>query len=76
MMSGLLTPADLAEHFHVPERTVLTWAKKHGWPRTQIGRKLRWTPEQVAQIERLHTITPEGVTAKDGRTARSAGRAS
>lgn len=75
-MSGLLTAADLAEHFKVDERTVMDWSRKYRWPRTQIGRRFRWTAEQVAQIERLHTITPTGVTPKDGRTPRSAGRAS
>ena len=75
-MSGLLTPADLAEHFKVPERTVMEWQRADHWPHPRIGRKVRWTPEQVEQIERQHTVTPAGVRPKDGRTARSAGRAS
>lgn len=73
----LLSPDDLAAHFGTNRRTILEWAKRHRWPRTQIGRTLRWTPEQLEQIERLHTVTPEGgIEAKDGRTARSAARAS
>jgi len=74
MSEHLLTPADLAEHFCVSERTVMTWAKKYGWPRTQIGRKFRWTPEQIEQIEQRHRVTPAGVAPKDGRTMRSARR--
>jgi DNA-binding transcriptional MerR regulator len=75
MSSQLLTPADLAEHFGVTERTLLRWANQYAWPRTQIGRRLRWTPEQVDQIKRQHAVTPAGVKPADGRTARSARRA-
>lgn len=74
-MSELLTPADLAAHFKVDdERTILEWTRRYSWPHIRAGRRFRWTPEQVAQIERLQTVTPEGVKAKDGRTARSARR--
>lgn len=73
---SLLTPADLAEHFKVAPQTVMEWSRQYDWPRTQIGRKVRWTPEQLEEIERLHKVTPGGVTRNDGRTHRSAKRAS
>lgn len=75
-MSALLKPSDLAEHFGVEERFIMEWARRYKWPRTQVGRRFRWTPAQVEQIERLHAVTPAGVKPKDGRTARSAARSS
>lgn len=76
MSAPLLTPDDLAAHFGVPRATVMEWTRKYGWPRTQVGRSFRWTPEQVEHIERAHAVTPAGVAPKDGRTMRSARRAS
>jgi hypothetical protein len=73
---SLLTAADLAEHFRCTTRDVMEWQRLYDWPKTRIGRKFRWTPEQVAQIERLHAVSPAGVKPRDGRTARSARRSS
>lgn len=75
MSAPLLTPDDLAAHFGIERRTVLEWAKRFNWPRTQFGRHPRWTAEQVAEIERTHAVSPTGVVPSDGRTARSARRA-
>ena len=73
-MNGLLDPDALAAHFGVNRPTSLRWAKTYGWPRTRVGRKSYWTPEQVADIERRHAVTSSGVAPRDGRTARSARR--
>lgn len=74
MSDSLLTAADLADHFGLTERRVMEYAHQYGWPRIQIGRKFRWTPQLVEQIEREHTVSPSGVAPADGRTARSAAR--
>ncbi len=71
MSDNLLTADDLAVVFGVNRRRVMEWQHSHQWPCVRVGRTLRWTPEQVEQIKRLHTITPVGVKAADGRTARS-----
>lgn len=75
MTSRLLTAADLAEHFGVTEAKVMEWQRVYSWPRVKVGRTIRWTPEQVEQIDRSHSVTPQGVTPADGRTALSARRA-
>jgi hypothetical protein len=78
-MSGLRTPADLAEEFGKSERWVLEQVREHGWPRVKIGRTIRFTEEQVSLILSRHTITAKAVDvapALDGQTKRSARRAS
>jgi predicted DNA-binding transcriptional regulator AlpA len=71
----LLTAADLAAHFGIAEKTVLKFARQYQWPRTQLGdRTLRWTPEQLEQIEARHSVSDRGVMPTDGRTSRSARR--
>lgn len=77
MTDRLLSPDDLAVHFGVDRLTIIAWSKRFAWPRTQIGVKtIRWTTAQLAEIEAKHSVTPTGVTPRDGRTARSARRAS
>lgn len=79
-MSGrLLTPADLAEHFGVSEAKVMEWQRVYDWPRVKVGRTIRWTEDQLVEIDHLHSVTSDGVKVKpvaDGRTALSAKRAS
>lgn len=75
MTESLLTADDLAEHFGLTSgRMAIDYARQYGWPRIQVGRKFRWTPEMVEQIERTHTVSPDGVTETSGRTSRSAAR--
>lgn len=78
MNDQLLTAADLAEHFGVTEAKVMEWQRVYDWPRIKVGRTIRWTQDQLVEIERLHSVTSEGVkpTPSDGRTALSAARAS
>lgn len=76
-MSAVLTPGDLAELLHVPEAKVLEWRRVYNWPSLKVGRKIRFTAEQVEQILAAHSGKPRAdVTAVvvDGQTARSAGR--
>lgn len=68
----LLDADDLAVIFKTHRRRVMEWQLAFGWPRIKIGKEIRWTPEQVEQIKRTHTVTAAGVTPADGRTARSA----
>lgn len=74
MADQLLTPSDLAAHFGVTEAKVMEWQRTYGWPRVKVGRTIRWTPEQVAEIERSHSVSASGVTPTDGRTPLSARR--
>lgn len=71
-MNDLLTPADLAEKFDVNERTIHEWRKAYKWPCVKVGRRYRWTPEQLEQILRTHSVKAGKITTADGRTRRSA----
>lgn len=78
-MSGkLLTAADLGEELGASAAKVMEWRRTYGWPHVRIGRSIRWTPEQVEQITKAHTVIggPESpvIVPADGRTARSARR--
>lgn len=76
MSDDLLTPDDLAIVFGVGRRRIMEWQHQYAWPCVRVGRTIRWTPEMVEQIKARHTITPTGIKPADGRTARSARRAS
>lgn len=75
-MSALISQADLAgpDYFDVPESTVAKWHRDYQWPHVRVGRRIRYTPEQVAEILRRHTVKPERVKGLPGQTARSAKR--
>jgi hypothetical protein len=74
MSDKLSTADDLAEMFGVPRERVLRWSRQFAWPRTRIGRSVRWTPEQVAEIVAKHSISGGTIAPADGRTVRSATR--
>jgi len=58
-MEPLETPETVAHLFHIDVRTVRTKAHTGEWPAVSFGpRTLRFTPEQLATIVALHTITP------------------
>jgi len=75
-LDRLLTADDLAVIFGVARRRVMEWQNQYQWPSVRVGRSYRWTPEQVEQIKARHSVTPAGVKPADGRTARSARKAS
>lgn len=73
-MTDFLTDADLAEHFGVTPEQVATWRRMYQWPRIKVGRVIRYTPEQFAEIVAMQsgrsTTTPTGT----GQTKASASR--
>lgn len=78
-MDAMLTPADLAEKFggEVTARKVLDWRKEHGWPCVKVGRTIRFTPEQAADIIAKHTVIEKAEAPTlviEGQTSRSARR--
>jgi excisionase family DNA binding protein len=75
----LLTPDDLAELFGLSPKKVLELRSKHGWPHVRLGRRIRFTEEQVAQIIAVQSPRSEaplksasGLTAGSARRRRSA----
>lgn len=76
MSTDLLTADDLAVVFAVKRRRIVEWNHQYAWPCVRVGNVIRWTPEQVEQIKARHSVTSQGVTPIDGRTARSARKSS
>ncbi|MFT3871099.1 MAG: helix-turn-helix domain-containing protein [Nocardioides sp.] len=70
MTERLLTAADLAELLGAPESTVMEWCRTYRWPHVRLGRRFRWTPEQVEQIVAAHVVVGEKPDTS-GRTARA-----
>lgn len=75
-MSRYLTEAEFAEQLGASEERVGIWRRKHGWPHLRVGRTIRYTPEHVAQIERMQTSKAKatGHASSKGQTARSVAR--
>jgi hypothetical protein len=73
MSEELLTADDLAVIFATKRRRVIEWAHQYQWPTVRIGNTIRWTPEQVEEIKRKHSVTPDAVKppVSDGRTKAS-----
>lgn len=57
MSEPLRRESYLAEKLDIPESTVADLRKRHGWAHTALGRAIRYTDEQIAQIIRNHTVT-------------------
>lgn len=57
-MNGWLTCEDLAPIIGVTPRTIQRWAKHRTIPHVRIGRLVRFTPEQVAQLREAYTVEP------------------
>lgn len=71
------TDDDLAVALGVPKERVALWRKQYAWPHLLIGRTVRYTADQVAEIERKHTRDapadePRIPGALPGQTRRSA----
>lgn len=77
-MSDLLTPADFAARWggKVTPRWVLEQRLANGWPCVKVGRTIRFTEEQYAEIKRRHTVIPDAKDAPaiEGQTAASRAR--
>lgn len=78
-MTALRSPADLAEMFGADETLILKWRRQYGWPCVKVGRKVRFTQEQVEQIIARHSSAPgvddSPAVVIGGQTKRSARRA-
>lgn len=71
-----LTDADLAEKLGVPEKKVAEWRLRYGWPHMKVGRQVRYTLDDIAEIERRQHVAGSAPTsdALPGQTALSAAR--
>lgn len=70
----LLRPEDLAEKFQVDRRVVIDWTNRYDWPCIRIGRTIRYSGEQFAQILAMQTVAPERTSSTPriaGQTVRS-----
>jgi excisionase family DNA binding protein len=56
MTAPLKTHADLAERLNLPLSTTIELRKREGWPHIRLGRKVRFTDEQIDQIIATHTV--------------------
>ena len=71
-----LTDADLADRFGEPEQKIKKWRLQYGWPHLKIGRQVRYTEADVAEIEAKHRVRSERPEGLSGQTALSAARSS
>lgn len=76
---SLLTPDDLAAKFggEVTGRLVIDWTRRYSWPCVRVGRKIRFTHDNVREILTRHAVKPaegEPVVTVAGQTPRSAAR--
>jgi excisionase family DNA binding protein len=64
-----LTHADLAERLRLPLSTTVDLRKREGWPHVRLGRKVRFTEAQIAEIIASHTVTerPEPAPVFEGQ---------
>ena len=63
MTEDLFTPEQLAARYGKSRRWVLEQART-SWPHLEVGRTVRFTPEQVAAIDRMQTVTPKKTAEK------------
>ena len=54
MTAPLRTHADLAEILNLPLSTVIELRKREGWPCVRLGRAVRFTDAQIAEIITSH----------------------
>lgn len=77
MTAPLKTHADLADRLALPLSTTIELRKREGWPHVRLGRKVRFTDEQIEQIITTHTTVDQVVEkVSSGLTARSSRRRS
>lgn len=58
MSSALNKPESLASLLGVGRDYVMAKARDRSWPHVRVGRSVRFTDEQVAQIVALSTVSP------------------
>lgn len=66
-------PEDVAERFGITRRQVMAFCAAGKWPHERFGKRVRFTAEQVAQIEALHAVATKSAAANPwGRRTRRA----
>lgn len=53
------TPEDLAARFGITRARVMAFCASQAWPHERFGRRVRFTDEQVQQIEAIHSVAPK-----------------
>lgn len=72
-MSTHLLPEQVAERFGITRAQVMAFCASKTWPHERFGRRVRFTPEQVEQIESLHSVAARMQPANPwGRKSRRA----
>jgi excisionase family DNA binding protein len=56
-MTGWYDVADVAAMLKVKPRTVQRWCRERRVPHVRIGRGIRFTAEQIAEIESTYRVT-------------------
>lgn len=76
MPAEFTTEPDLAVLLDMPLAQVEKLRREKGWPHLRFGRfVIRYTPEHIEQIKRLHLVAPDStVRAQSGQTPLSAKR--
>lgn len=57
--TGWLTPHEVADQTGYTVRTIQRWCRERRIPHVRVGRLLRFTPAQLAEIEAAYTIEPD-----------------
>lgn len=72
-MSSHFRPEDVAERFGITRAQVMAFCASGSWPHERFGRRVRFTAEQVQQIEAKHAVAPKEQPANAwGRKSRRA----
>lgn len=74
-----ITEAQLAERFQITPRKAADMRRAKNWPHLRLGSTIRYTPDQVEEIERSLTVRERPTSeasaypgAMPGQTAKSA----
>lgn len=59
MNAPLKKHADVAKLLDLPLSTTVELRKREGWAHVRLGKAVRFTDEQVAEIIAAHTVTPD-----------------
>lgn len=57
-MDGWYDVQDMARRLKVTPRTVQRWCRERRVPHVRVGRGIRFTPQQVAEIESAYRVEP------------------
>lgn len=57
-MDGWYDVQDMARRLKVTPRTVQRWCRERRVPHVRVGRGIRFTPQQVVEIESAYRVEP------------------